>query len=88
MATVMKYGTDRHGVRVIRDDPQASPGALRALRAFDAHTIDPFICPKCSGLDPDCDVCVSETPVANAIYYIRQQVSPVDRVISVLRRAI
>ena len=85
MATVLQYGTDRHGVRVIGDELVRQH---RSMRAFDAHWVDPFICPKCSGLDPDCDVCVSETPVANAIYYIRQQVSPVDRVIAVLRRAI
>lgn len=62
MATVLQYGTgrrDRHGVRVIPDT------SSRWLSP------DGFIrCPKCNGGDPDCDLCVSETPVANIWHHL------------------
>lgn len=63
MATVLQYGTaqrDRHGVPVIPDT------SSRWLSP------DGFIrCPKCGGTDPDCDLCVSETPEARIYHHLR-----------------
>ena len=63
MATVLQYGTaqrDRHGVPVIPDT------SSRWLSP------DGFIrCPKCNGGDPDCDLCVSETPEARIYHHLR-----------------
>ena len=65
MATQLQYGTgmrDRHGVPVIPDT------SSRWLSP------DGFIrCPKCGGTDPDCDLCVSETPEARIYHHLRTQ---------------
>ncbi|MEN6644707.1 MAG: hypothetical protein ABFE08_19895 [Armatimonadia bacterium] len=60
MATKLEITTDRHGLRIIGND------APRAMFP------DGYIrCPKCNGTDPDCDLCVSETPVANIWHHLR-----------------
>ena len=60
MATRMQISTDRNGLRVIGNDAHRSLFPDSYIR-----------CPKCGGLDPDCDLCVSETPVANIWHHLR-----------------
>ena len=51
---------DRHGVPVIPDTSSRWLSPEGFIR-----------CPKCNGGDPDCDLCVSETPEARIYHHLR-----------------
>ena len=60
MATKLEITTDRHGLRIVSDSASPWLSPVSFIR-----------CPKCNGSDPDCDLCVSETPVAKIWHHLR-----------------